>query len=89
MATHWRKGRLPIRSKDDREPEDDEKMSVKGRENVRVKFWLRESRRVEGERLANEEEICSGLAPRFRAGVWTARQPERSQMHWALLLHTA
>ena len=33
-------GRLPIRSKDDREPEDDVKKSVKGRENARVEVRL-------------------------------------------------
>ena len=35
-----------MRFKDDREPEDDEKMSIKGRENGRVGLWLRERKKA-------------------------------------------
>ena len=80
-----------MRFNDDREPEYDENMSIKGRENGRVGLWLRERKKA---LKLNEEEICSGLAPRFRAGVCAAplrHRPERSQphclVHRALLLH--
>ena len=70
-----------MRFKDDREPEDDEKTSIKGRGNDRMGLWLRDRKEA---LKSNEEEICSGLAPRFRAGACAAplrRRPERSQPH--------
>ena len=67
-----------MRFKDDREPEDDENMSIKGRRNGQMGLWLRDRKKA---LKSNKEEICGGLAPRFRAGVCAAplrRRPERS-----------